>query len=207
MTQDSNVETQTIAKSLTEEQTHKKKARKPLLFLGMLSMAMMFVALTSAYIVSKNSNASYWTEINLTPAFLTSTILVVLSSVFVYLGTTKAKQGDFAKTKMFMFIGLALGILFSVFQFIGFGELTDLGHFAAGNQATTASSYIYAMVIFHFAHMFAAIISLLVVVLNLQFNKYTKEYYLGVELAAMFWHFLGFLWVYIYFFLNTFNVV
>jgi cytochrome c oxidase subunit 3 len=193
--------------SLNENQILKKKSRKPLLFLSMLSMAMLFVALTSAYIVSKNSNSSGWTEIDLTPSFMISTILVVLSSIAVHFGLNSAKQGDFSKSKMLMLGGLILGIAFSVFQFVGFDELFKLGHVAAGSKATTASSYIYAMVILHFAHMIGALISLAVVVLNLHFNKYSKNYYLGIELATMFWHFLGFIWVYIYFFLNTFNTV
>ncbi|MCT4664360.1 MAG: cytochrome c oxidase subunit 3 [Flavobacteriales bacterium] len=205
MTQDYSIEKE--KGNLTEAQVTKKKSRKPLLVLGMASMAMMFVGLSSAYIVSKNSMADHWTEVNLTPAFLISTILVVISSVLVALGSMAAKNGQFSKTKLYFLGALILGITFAILQFVGFDELVALGHYPVGSGSAVASSYIYAMVLFHLAHMVGALISVLVVVLRLQMNKYTKEYYLGIELAAMFWHFLGFIWIYLYIFLNTMNTV
>lgn len=190
-----------------EEFIAKKKSRKPLLFISMLSMTMMFVGLSSAYIVSKNSSASIWTEITLPPAFLQATISIVLSSVLVYLATQKAKSGEFKKTTGLMLGGLLLGIVFTILQFVGFGQLVDLGHFAAGEQSSAATSYIYAIVLLHLAHMAGALISLIVVCIRLNLNKYTKDNMLGIELAGMFWHFLGFLWLYLYIFLNTMNAV
>ena len=189
-----------------EEFIAKKKSRKPLLFISMLSMTMMFIGLSSAYIVSKNSSASTWTEINLPPAFLQATLSIVISSVLVYMATQQAKKGEFKKTTAFMFGGLVLGIVFTILQFVGFGQLVDLGHFAAGEQSTAATSYIYAIVLLHLAHMAGALISLIVVCVRLNLNKYSKDNMLGIELAGMFWHFLGFLWVYLYIFLNTMNV-
>jgi len=190
----------------SEEFIAKKKSRKPLLFISMLSMTMMFIGLSSAYIVSKNSSASTWTEVNLPPAFLQATLSIVLSSVLVYMATQKAKVNDFKKTTAFMFGGLILGLVFTVLQFVGFGQLVDLGHFAAGVQSSAATSYIYAIVLLHLGHMVGALISLVVVCIRLNLNKYSKGNILGIELAGMFWHFLGFLWVYLYIFLNTMNV-
>lgn len=190
----------------SEEFIAKKKSRKPLLFISMLSMTMMFIGLSSAYIVSKNSSASSWVEINLPPAFLQATISIVLSSVLVYMATKHAKLNEFKKTSAYMLGGLLFGLVFTYLQFEGFGQLVDLGHFAAGQQSTAATSYIYAIVLLHLAHMVGALISLIVVCIRLNFNKYSKDNILGIELAGMFWHFLGFLWVYLYIFLNTMNV-
>lgn len=202
----------TIHPDMLEEQKNneefiaKKKSRKPLLFISMLSMTMMFIGLSSAYIVSKNSSGSRWTEIDLPPAFLQATLTIVLSSVCVYMATQHAKKNEFKKTTAFMFGGLVLGLVFTVLQFVGFGQLVDLGHFAAGVQSTAATSYIYAIVLLHLGHMVGALISLIVVCIRLNLNKYSKDNMLGIELAGMFWHFLGFLWVYLYIFLNTMNV-
>jgi len=193
--------------TMSEEFIAKKKSRKPLLFIAMLSMTMMFIGLSSAYIVSKNSSGSTWAEISLPPAFLMATISIVLSSVLVHFAVKKAKSGDFGTTTKLMFGGLILGIVFTVLQFVGFDQLVELGHFAAGSQSTAATSYIYAIVILHLGHMVGALISLIVVCLRLNFNKYSKDNILGIELAEMFWHFLGILWVYLYIFLNTMNAV
>ncbi|MGB1296295.1 MAG: cytochrome c oxidase subunit 3 [Flavobacteriales bacterium] len=193
--------------TMSEEFIAKKKSRKPLLFIAMLSMTMMFIGLSSAYIVSKNSSGSTWAEISLPPAFLMATISIVLSSVLVHFAVKKAKSGDFGTTTKLMFGGLILGIVFTVLQFVGFDQLVELGHFAAGSQSTAATSYIYAIVILHLGHMVGALISLIVVCLRLNFKKYSKDNILGIELAEMFWHFLGILWVYLYIFLNTMNAV
>ena len=194
--------------SSNEEKIAKKKSRKPLLFISMLSMTMMFIGLSSAYIVSKNSSASSWTEINLPPAFLQATISIIVSSVLVYMATKYAKEGQFKKTTLFMFGGLVLGLVFAVLQFIGlYDQLVELGYYAAGSQSTAATSYIHAIVLLHLAHMVGALISLIVVCIRLNLNKYSKDNILGIELASMFWHFLGFLWLYLYIFLNTMNAV
>ncbi|MGB0428064.1 MAG: cytochrome c oxidase subunit 3 [Flavobacteriales bacterium] len=192
---------------MDEQLIIKKKTRKPLLFIAMLSMFMMFAGLTSAYIVSKHSTASTWREIDLPPAFLWSTVAIVLSSILLFIASKQLKQANFTQLPKLTGLALALGVAFTIFQFAGFDQLFELKHYAAGEKSTAASSYIYALVILHLAHMFTALISLLVVTIRAFQNKYTKEHYLGFELAAMFWHFLGLIWLYLYIFLNTVNAV
>ena len=66
-------------------------------------------------------------------------------------------------------------------------------------------SYIYLIAIVHILHVVVGIICLLVVIYNHFKQKYNSRQYLGIELGAMYWHFLDFLWVYLFLFLYFFK--
>ncbi|MFZ3274380.1 MAG: heme-copper oxidase subunit III, partial [Lutibacter sp.] len=57
----------------------KRKSAKPMLWVSMVSMTMMFAGLTSAYVVSRKR--SDWVSFDLPNAFYISTLLIVLSSI------------------------------------------------------------------------------------------------------------------------------
>lgn len=192
---------------MDENQIVKRKTRKPLLYISMASMVMLFAAFTSAYIVSKNGSGFSWDVIELPQPFLISTVLIVISSITMYMASKSIRQGAFDKVKSLVGLTLLLGIGFAVYQFIGFGELSEMGKYAAGPESTPASSYIYAIVVLHLVHMFAGLISLLIVFFKSLAGKYTVENHLGLELAAIFWHFLDILWIYLYLFLSFANEI
>lgn len=68
-------------------------------------------------------------------------------------------------------------------------------------QENTSSSYVYIFSGVHLLHWVGGIIALLVLLINTLRNKYSENKYLGVTLAARYWHFLGILWLYLYLFL------
>ena len=54
------------------------------------------------------------------------------------------------------------------------------------------------------AHLFAGIIVLTVVTTRFNNRKYENNK-LGFEMALIFWHFLGALWIYLFFFIKYFS--
>lgn len=68
-------------------------------------------------------------------------------------------------------------------------------------QQNTASSFIYVFTGVHLLHWIGGIIALLVVFIRGLNQKYTSSNYLGISLGAIYWHFLGILWLYLYLFL------
>lgn len=182
----------------------KSKTYKTMLWVGMISMFMMFAGLTSAYIVSK-SRPDWLTDFELPFAFLVSTAVIILSSFTFHFAVKAIKQDDRAKTSMFLWITLALGIAFVVLQFIGFDQIINNGYFFTGAESTVTTSFVYIVVIMHIAHLFAGLISLLIVIYNHYKQKYNSSQPLGIELSAMFWHFLDFLWLYLFLFLYFFK--
>jgi cytochrome c oxidase subunit III len=187
---------------MTIQEHNQRKARsyKLLLLFGMISMFMMFAGLTSAYLVSASRKDWVHTMI-LPPAFLISTILIIMSSITVHLAKKAIQKDNQKNTTIFLLATLVLGIAFVFFQFRGFSQIVEMGYFFTGSESSVTSSFLYVLTILHLAHLFAGIISLLIVIYNHFKQKYNASQSTGIELAAMFWHFLDFLWVYLFLFL------
>ena len=178
------------------------KAKKMMLLFSMLSIAMTFAGLTSAYIVSK-SRPDWLKDFELPFAFIISTIVIIFSSFSIY-SAKKSLNNDSSKTTMWLFVTFALGLVFVISQFLGFDELISMGYFFTGAQSTITTSFLYVLTVLHLAHLFAGLIVLAVVMFKSYKNKYKTEK-LGFELAVTFWHFLGILWLYLFVFLYFFR--
>ena len=176
----------------------KRKSAKPMLWISMVSMTMMFAGLTSAYVVSRKR--SDWVSFDLPQAFYISTLLIVLSSITFMLAKYFIKQNNRPLTSVFLISTLILGVGFVFFQLEGFKELLYAGLFFAGEQSTVKSSFIYGITIAHLAHVAAGILVLLVVIYNHFNKKYFAENTLGLELGVIFWHFVDILWIYLFLF-------
>lgn len=178
----------------------KRKSAKPMLWVSMISMTMMFAGLTSAYVVSRKRDD--WVSFDLPNSFYISTLIILLSSVTFMLAKFFIKKDNRKLTTIFLTSTLILGVGFVFFQFEGFSELYNSGLVFAGAQSTVKSSFIYGITLAHMAHIAAGIIVLLVVIYNHLTKKYTSTNFLGLELGAIFWHFVDILWIYLFLFFN-----
>ena len=179
------------------------KAKKMMLLFSMLSIAMTFAGLTSAYIVSK-ARPDWLKDFELPFAFVISTVVIFLSSISISIAKKNVIKNDISKTTLWLFVTFGLGIIFIISQFSGFNELIGLGYFFTGAQSTITTSFLYVLTVLHLAHLFAGLIVLIVVIINNYKNNYKIEK-LGFELAVTFWHFLGILWLYLFVFLYFFR--
>ena len=66
------------------------RAKKMMLWFGMISMSMTFAGLTSAYIVRKAEGN--WKIFDLPEAFYYTTVLILLSSITLHLSLRSAKK-------------------------------------------------------------------------------------------------------------------
>jgi cytochrome c oxidase subunit 3 len=186
--------------TIKEHNERKARSYKLLLLFAMISMFMMFAGLTSAYLVS--SSRKDWIHTMVLPsAFTISTILIILSSITIHLAKKAIQRDDRKNTTLFLLGTLVLGIAFIFFQFKGFSQVVEMGYFFTGSESTVTSSFLYVLTILHLAHLVAGLISLLIIIYNHFKQKYNSTQSTGIELGAMFWHFLDILWVYLFLFL------
>ncbi|WP_149276738.1 cytochrome c oxidase subunit 3 [Pareuzebyella sediminis] len=172
------------------------RAKKMMLWFGIVSLIMGFAGWTSAYIVS-SSREDWISDFKLPQAFFISTAILILSSI-TYMLAKKAIKNDKAKVGTnWLWVTLGLGVTFIVFQFVGFSEMVSKGYYFTGPTSNIRLSYIFLIAAVHIVHVVAGIISLLVVLFNQIRGKYDSDEYLGVSLGATFWHFLDILWVYL----------
>jgi len=179
------------------------RAKKMMLLFSMLSIAMTFAGLTSAYIVSK-SRPDWITDFQLPSAFMLSTVMIVLSSLSILMAKKNVNKNNIKVTSIWLGVTFLLSVVFVVSQFSGFDQLISKGYFFTGPESTVTTSFLYVLAVLHLVHLFAGMIVLLVVIYNNQKNKYNINK-LGFELAVTFWHFLGFLWLYLFVFLYFFR--
>ncbi|THD69575.1 heme-copper oxidase subunit III [Robertkochia marina] len=180
------------------------RAKKMMLWFGMISIAMMFAGLTSAYVVSK-SRPDWLQDFSIPVAFYYSTVAIVLSSLTFHLAGRSIRSGNDKKASGLLMGTLLLGLAFVYLQFAGFAEVIDAGYYFTGMESTVTTSFLYAIVFSHVVHVIAGLIVLLVVIYNHFKKKYDATQMLGFELGASFWHFLDFLWVYLIFFFYFFR--
>lgn len=171
----------------------KQKTAKPMLWIAIVSMVMMFAGLTSAYIVS--SNREDWVNFQMPSAFYISTLLIVMSSTTFILAKKFIKKNNRQLTTIMLLATLGLGIGFIFFQFEGYQQLIDSGLYLTGEKSRISSSLFYVISFAHLLHIFAGIIVVSVVIFNHFRYKYDATEVLGMELGSIFWHFLDILWI------------
>lgn len=172
------------------------RAKKMMLWFGIVSLVMGFAGWTSAYIVS-SARDDWARDLQLPQSFYISTAIIILSSLTYILAKKAINEGKRDKCTNWLWATLALGILFIVFQFRGFSEMVAQGYYFTGPTSSIKLSYIFLIAAVHIVHVVAGIISLLVVLYNQIKKKYSAQEYLGLSLGATFWHFLDFLWLYL----------
>ena len=182
-----------------EHLERKGQSYKLLLWFAMISMVMMFAGLTSAYVVS-SSRKDWLKDFQMPSAFIISTLVIILSSVTFHLAGKAIKSNSRSLTTIWLLSTLGLGALFVVFQFLGFNQIVQNGYFFTGSESNVTTSFLYIVVILHLAHLFGGLISLLIIIYNHFKQKYNSTQTLGIELGAMYWHFLDILWLLLFLF-------
>lgn len=186
-------------------QTEKQeRAKKMMLWFGIISLIMSFAGWTSAFVVS-SSREDWLHTFELPAAFTLSTVLIILSSITFWLSGRFLKQGNRKATTVGLLTTLALGIGFIYTQFTGFEQIIAQGYNFTGPTSNVTMSFIYLIAVVHILHVVAGIICLLVVIYNHFKQKYKPTERLGFELAATFWHFVDLLWLYLFLFLYFFR--
>ncbi len=183
----------------TQEEKN-SRAKKMMLWFGIISLIMSFAGWTSAFVVS-SSRPDWLKDFQLPNAFIISTVVIIISSITFLLARTALKKGNRNATTFWLLTTLILGVIFIFNQFTGFQQIIDLGYNFTGPTSNVTMSYIYLIALVHILHVVVGLICLLVVIYNHFKQKYNSNKMLGIELAGTFWHFIDILWVYLFLFL------
>ena len=187
---------------LTEGTIQEKniRAKKMMLWFGIISLIMSFAGWTSAFVVS-STREDWLKDFQLPDAFLISTVVIIISSITFILAKKAIQKSNRSQTTLFLFLTFFLGLFFILNQLKGFQQIIDLGYNFTGPTSNVTMSYIYLIAVVHIVHVAVALITLLVVMFNHFKQRYNSNNLLGLELAATFWHFVDILWLYLFLFL------
>ena len=182
-------------------QTKTRRGIHPPLFAlwaAMGSMAMMFGSLTSAYIVRQS--AGNWLEFRIPDIFFYSTIIILLSSATLHISYWAFQNGKETLYKLFLPASLMLGIAFIIMQYQGWNALYNIGVVLDGNPG---GSFFYVISGIHAAHVIGGLFALAVASLHAISLMYkpTEKRKRRFQLVLHYWHFVDFLWLYLFLFL------
>lgn len=179
----------------TTVQRKKIHPHKFALWLGIGSIVMMFAGLTSAHIV-RHAQGN-WVNYRLPAVFWVSTITIVLSSVTMAMGIKAFKNRLMPRFKMLITLTLVLGILFGVFQWMGFKTLYAENIRVDGNPS---ESFLFIIAGLHLLHILGGLVALLIVFLRAFRTKVKVYNATGLEIVGTYWHFVDALWIYLFVF-------
>lgn len=170
--------------------------KKFALWLFIITVVMIFAALTSAYIVRQAEGN--WLVFELPTAMWVTTGIILLSSVTMHWAYQAAKKDELDQVKLAIGITTGLGILFLVGQFYVWGILVDKNVFFVGNPS---GSFLYVLSGLHGLHLISGIIFLIIVLISALRYKVHAKNLNQIQMCATYWHFLDGLWIYLFIFL------
>lgn len=181
------------------EETKQPLAMNPKKFamwLFIVTVIMVFGALTSAYIVRQAEGN--WTFFDLPQLFWVNTVIIIVSSLTMHWAYRSAKKDNLESVKIATIITTILGLAFMIGQFLAWKDLVSNKIYLVGNPS---GSFVYIISGLHGLHVVGGVVFLLILLSSaLRFKVHSKSLN-QIEMCATYWHFLGGLWLYLFLFL------
>ena len=108
------------------------------LWVALASIIMMFAGLTSAYIVKRDQ--PNWISVDTPLIFWYSTAAILLSSLTAYMALKAFKERNMLRYRRLISATMILGVLFIIFQLVGFRQLWVSGLQLNGSGAAVGEA-------------------------------------------------------------------
>ena len=177
---------------VSTQQRKKIHPHKFTMWVAIGSIVMMFAGLTSAFIVK--SNQTSWVPVSIPMVFWISTAAIIISSLTLQIALRSFKQREMSQYRTLIGITLLLGIAFIVLQWLGF---QDLWAQKITFKGSGAGQFLYVIFGLHAIHVVGGIIALIVIFIKAFIGKAKLYSSVPVEVAAIYWHFVDILWIYL----------
>ena len=166
------------------------------------AIAMMFAALSSAYIIL--SSESERRQIAMPRMFFLSTGIIVLSSFAIETAKRSLKRENETRYRAWTIVTLVLGLCFLVAQIMGWRELAAQGVYFAGHPHRT---FFYIFTGVHGVHLLGGIAGLSYLAIRTRNQStpghLTKETSAGI--MSLYWHTMDGLWIWLFILLLILN--
>jgi cytochrome c oxidase subunit 3 len=197
-----------MEKSLRSEMKIVEEPRKPLamhpkkfaMWLFIVTVFMLFMSLSSAYIV-RHAEGN-WVYFELPDLFYVTTAIILISSVTMQWAYFAAKRDESGKVKLLVIITSILGVTFLVGQFMAWGDLVQHSVYFVGNPS---GSFLYVLTGLHGLHLVSAVVYLMIVLVSAIRMRINSGNMAQMEMCTTYWHFLGVLWIYLFIFLIVYR--
>ena len=159
------------------------------------SILMLFVALTSAYIV-RSASSNDWKPITMPKVLWLSTALILVSSITIEVSRRSLKRDHNGAYSRWLINTVVLGAGFVVSQLFAWRQLVRQGVYVASNPY---SSFFYLFTAAHGLHLLGGMFALTYLLFRTTKKRTTIDGELrrigAADAATIYWHFMDGLWV------------
>jgi cytochrome c oxidase subunit III len=191
------------------------------MFFAMVSIVMLFVAFSSAYIVRQGVGTwdqiagryvTDWVPVRIPGVLWLNTVILLVSSVTLYMARrglakriTQSETGS-SRTGALLMMGrrdpvpwlsitLVLGLAFLAGQLIAWKQLAHQRIFISTNPS---SAFFYVLTAVHGLHLLGGVTALAYATLISALKKPLVSRFVVVDVTSLYWHFMDVLWLYIF---------
>jgi cytochrome c oxidase subunit 3 len=150
----------------------------------------LFALFSSAYFM--RMGFADWRSLPVPRILWLNTLVLLLSSVALQCAVAAARGGRIDMVRLGLVTGAMTAFAFLIGQWLAWGELTASGHFLTANPA---NSFFYLITGMHGLHIIGGLAGLATVTARAYRGAASARLRIGVELCAMYWHFLLFVWL------------
>ena len=189
------------------------------LILGIVSISVLFVTLTTILLVLRHSAAALsagkiyareWVEVTLPVRLLLINTFILLVSSFTIEMARRATTREMVLASVrnipgiaverergmpWLEITIALGLMFLSGQWMAWNILQAHGFSV---HSSTSSSFVYILTASHAAHLAVGIVVLLYAGAISWLHRAIENRRIVIEVVSWYWHFMGALWIYIF---------
>jgi cytochrome c oxidase subunit 3 len=150
----------------------------------------LFALFASAYFM--RMELSDWQALPVPRVLWLNTGILVLSSVALHLAVVASRKDQIETTRLALVTGGLTALAFVAGQLIAWRELSDSGYLLSTNPA---NSFFYLLTGMHGLHILGGLIALARTTAKAWSGVSHQRLRLSIELCAMYWHFLLFVWL------------
>jgi cytochrome c oxidase subunit 3 len=165
------------------------------------SILMLFMALTSAYIVRQQppefgeGRTNDWVWIEMPSILWFTTAALLISSVTLERAKSWLKRNDYLRFNRWMVLTTVLGFVFLVGQVLAWRQLKELGTYSSSSPH---GWFFYLLTSLHAIHLLGGVIALSYVTIAALRLRIGMKKRAAVDVTATYWHFMDGLWVYLF---------
>jgi len=150
----------------------------------------LFALLISAYLMRMDQTD--WRTVPMPTLLWFNTGVLILSSGALHLAQVAARDDDRERVVIGLLAGGVSAIVFLIGQLLAWVQLRNSGYFLAGNPA---NSFFYLVTALHGVHLLGGLVALARTCAKAVGEVAMPRLRLSVELCAVYWHFLLFVWL------------
>lgn len=167
------------------------------MWFALTGIVMLFAAFTSALVVRKGMSFD-WVSFSVPRVLWLNTFVLLASSVTLELSRRSLGAGSAKEFIRWLWATVVLGLGFLGGQLVAWRDLASRGIYLATNPG---SSFFYVLTAAHGIHLLGGVVALTYVVYRARRIALGRVRRTPVDVAAIYWHFMDALWIYVFFML------